>query len=193
VTAATRQSPERQVAYPNELPNLKIYEHAKWKTLKPYVSTFDDIQKLLGKPVPVYDELLHTFFAGYQDDPDWIIVIDVVDRNAELPDSVVGRVLTIELYPKNRVSLVGADFSAFRGATYSANQEVFTSYYDRFGLRYVVYEKESADRRFQVGDLKRIDYGPSDAETERLKRENSARRKFQPVVQIVAPSRIQRP
>lgn len=85
----------------------------------------------------------------------------------ELPDSVAGRVSTIELYPKKRISLIGADFSAFRGARYTGRDEETTSYYDKFGLRYLVYEKDSADGRFHAGDLKRIEYGPSDEDTEK--------------------------
>jgi hypothetical protein len=80
---------------------------------------------------------------------------------------VAGRVLSIELYPKKRVSLVGADFSAFRGATYTGRDEETTSYYDKFGLRYVVFEKDTANGRFHAGDLKRIEYGPSDEATEK--------------------------
>ena len=151
--------------YPNELPTLKIYEQAKWNSLRPYVSTVDDIEKVLGKPVAVYDELLHTHVPGFQDDPDWTIVIDVVGEGGDLPDSVAGLVLSVELYPKKRVSLVGADFSAFRGATYTGRDEETTSYYDKFGLRYVVFEKDTANGRFHAGDLKRIIYGPSDETT----------------------------
>jgi hypothetical protein len=97
VAAQAGQSPSKGgCPYPNELPTLKIYEQAKWNSLKPYVSTVDDIKKVLGKPVAVYDELLHTDVAGFQDDPDWTIVVDVVGEGGELPDSVAGRVLSIE-------------------------------------------------------------------------------------------------
>ncbi len=166
------QSPSKGGSpYPNELPILKIYEQAKWNSLKPYVSRVSDIEKVLGKPVAVYDELLHTDVPGFQDDPDWTIVIDVVGEGGDLPDSVAGRVLSIELYPKKRVSLVGADFSAFRGATYAGRDEETTSYYDKFGLRYVVFEKDTANGRFHAGDLKRIIYGPSDEATAKLSRQ----------------------
>lgn len=66
--------------------------------------------------------------------------------------------------------MVGADFSAFRGTTYSGSTEEFTTYNDEFGLRYVVNEKDSADGQFHDGDLKRIDYGPSNQTTEKYKR-----------------------
>ena len=172
VTAQTGHSSfKSESSYPNELPNLKLHEQAKWGALKPYVSTIDDVERLLGEPVAVYDELLHTYVAGFQDDPDWTIMIDVVGGGGNLPDSVAGRVLSIELYPKKRVSLVGANFSAFRGATYTGPDEETTSYYDSFGLRYVVFEKDTANGRFHAGDLKRIDYGPSDEATAKFSRQ----------------------
>jgi hypothetical protein len=169
------QSPYKGNPYPNELPNLKIYESAKWKSLTPYTSTVEDVKQLLGKAKPVYDELLKTYVAGYED-PDWTIVVNVVAENAGLPASVFGRILTVELHPNKRLSLVGADFSAFRSATYAGSDGSFTSYYDKFGLRYVVYEEDSADGRFKAGDLKRIDYGPSDENTEKFSTKTSNNR-----------------
>ena len=161
-----RQSPSKHESqYPNELSNLKLHQEAKWKSLQPYVSTVGDVEKLLGKPVAVYDELLQSYVAGFQYDPNWTIVVDVIGEDSELPPTRVGRVLSIELHPKRRISLVGADFSAFRAATYTARDEETTSYYDKFGLRYVVFERDTANGRFHAGDLKRIEYGPSEEET----------------------------
>jgi hypothetical protein len=168
VAAQARQSLSKgQSPYPNELPNLKLYREAKWNSLQPYVSTIDDVEKLLGEPVPMLDDRLHGEF-GFEYDPDWTIVIDVVGKGGDLPDSVAGRVSLIYLHPKKSVSLVGADFSAFRGYTYREGNEEGTVYYDKFGLRYVVYEKDTADGRFHAGDLKSIMYGPSDEATAKI-------------------------
>jgi hypothetical protein len=162
VAAQGGQSPSKvKSPYPNELPTLKLYQEAKWNSLKPLVSTIDDVEKLLGEPVPVADDRLHGDF-GFEYDPDWTIVISVVGKGGELPDSLAGRVFHITLYPKKRVSLVGADFSAFRGATYTGHDEETTSYYDKFGLWYSVYAKSTADGRFHPGDLEYVMYGPSD-------------------------------
>lgn len=166
VAAQTGQSPSRgESSYPNELPTLKLYEEAKWNSLKAYVSTIDDVEKLLGEPVRLLDGGLHGDF-GFEHDPDWTIVIEVVGKGGELPDSVVGRVSHITLYPRKRISLVGADFSAFRRYTYTKGNEEGKVYYDKFGLRYVVYAKDSGDGRFHAGDLARMIYGPSDKDTE---------------------------
>jgi hypothetical protein len=64
--------------YPNELPNLKLYQDAKWNSIRPYVSTVDDVEKLLGKPVTIYDDLHHDYIAGFQVNPDWNITIYIV-------------------------------------------------------------------------------------------------------------------
>jgi hypothetical protein len=141
---------------------LKLYREAKWNSLRPYVSTDADIRKVLGKPVIVYDERLKENVAGYDDDFDWIIVISVVGKGGELPDSVVDRLDSVTLYPKRRVSLVGADFSAFFPMSVHDRFGVETIvYYDKFGLRYSVYSEDSADGRFHAGDLQFIVYGPS--------------------------------
>jgi hypothetical protein len=156
--------------YPNELPNLKLYHEAKWNSIQPYVSSVDDVVKLLGEPVPVYDNLIHGFVGGYESDPDWTIVIDILDKDPDLPDSVRGHVLSVTLYPKKRVPLSGADFSAFSGYTYKDSRDPNvggTVYYDKFGLRYSVYAKDTIDGRFRVGDLQQIIYGPSNEETEK--------------------------
>src|SRR5439155_15614745 len=111
-TAATQAQTtvENKTSYPNELPSLKLYSDAKWNSLRPYVSTEDEIHKVLGKPVPFYDEILRTEVAGYDGGFNWTIVVGIVGKGGTLPDIVVDRLDHITLYPKRRVSLVGADF-----------------------------------------------------------------------------------
>jgi len=178
VASSAGQLPSKSESpYPNELPNLRIYQEAKWNALRPFVSTEDDIRKLLGKAVAVYDEALHTYVPGYQDDPEWTIVISVVDKGGSLSDSVAGRVYDITLYPKKRISLLGADFSAFRGDTVIDQQgnEESTAYHDEFGLLYVVWAKDTADGRFHAGDLKEIIYGPSREDIEKYEKKRQAK------------------
>ena len=172
VACATQaQVADQKNPYPNELPTLKLYREAKWNSLRPYVSTEADIQKVLGKPVPFYDEVLRTEVPGYQDDFDWTIGISVVGKGGDLPDSVADRLADITLYPKRRFSLIGADFSAFTPMSVHNRSGPETSvYYDKFGLRYVVYAEDASDERFHAGDLKEIIYGASNAETEKLTR-----------------------
>jgi hypothetical protein len=164
VSAAEDNNP-----YPNELATLKLYREAKWKSLRPFVSTDADIRKILGKPVAIYDELLRSYVAGYDDDFDWTIVVSVVGKGGEVPDSYVDRLEHIELFPKRRVSLVGADFSAFASMSVRDRSAPETTvYYDKFGLRYVIYAEDASDGHFHTGDLKRIIYGSSREDYERV-------------------------
>jgi hypothetical protein len=155
--------------YPNELPTLRLYSSAKWKSLRPYVSTEGEIHKVFGEPVPFYDEQLRSNVAGYEDNFGWTVVVAIIGKGGDLPDSVVDRLDRLTLYPKSRVSLIGADFSAFSKNQILYNSDVqLTVYSDKFGLRYFVYAEDAIDGRFHVGDLKFIEYGPSDAETKKL-------------------------
>jgi len=173
VAVAQSESRPKQTRYPNELPNLKLYQDAKWNALKFYVSTYDDGVKLLGEPVRVFDYRLHRDDWGYDYDPDWTIFVDVLGSDPDLTDSVRGRIVHVYLNPKKRVSLVGADFSAFKAYGYTDSRDPNvegTVYYDKFGLRYSVYAKDTADGRFHAGDLESIIYGPSDEETAKYRR-----------------------
>jgi hypothetical protein len=155
--------------YPNELPSLRLYSAAKWNSLRPYVSTENEIHKVLGEPVPFYDERLRSNVAGYEDNFGWTIVVTIVGKGGDLPDSVVDRLGHLTLHPKWRVSLIGADFSAFSKNQILYNSDVqLTVYSDKFGLRYVLYAEDAADGRFHMGDLKFIEYGASDGETKKL-------------------------
>jgi hypothetical protein len=154
--------------YPNELPTLKLYRDAKWNSLRPYVSTEGEIHRVLGKPVPFYDELLRTEVAGYDGGFDWTIVVGIVGKGGNLPNTVVDRLDHLTLYPKRRVSLIGADFSAFSITGFYNSNAKTTLYSDKFGLRYVLYAEDAADGRFHIGDLKLIEYCAPDAETDKL-------------------------
>jgi hypothetical protein len=170
VAAADDKNP-----YPNELPTLKLYRDAKWKSLRPYISTEEDIQKVLGTPARVYNQQLRTDVAGYDGDSDWTIFVPLVGEGGDLPDSVVDRLDEIVLYPKRRVSLIGADFSAFSSNSVLYHSDAKTTVYsDRFGLRYVVYAEDATDGSFHTGDLKLIEYGASEDERERLTRKPNA-------------------
>jgi len=169
VAAADDKNP-----YSIELPSLKLYRDAKWNSLRPYVSTEDEIHKVLGKPVPFYDEILRTEVAGYDGGFNWTIVVGIVGKGGTLPDIVVDRLDHITLYPKRRVSLVGADFSGFSITGFYNSKAKTTLYSDKCGLRYVVYAEDAADGSFHTGDLKLIEYGASEDETQRLTRKPTA-------------------
>jgi hypothetical protein len=160
--------------YPNELPNLQLFKQAKWKAIQPFVSTQADVDRILGQPVSVYQKSLGEYVNGYEDDPDWTIVVTYLGKGGDVPATAEGRVSHITLYPKKRVPLTRADFSSvFKRYGSRANREgEITVYYDQFGLRYSVYEADSADGSIHAGDLHVIIYGPSEVDIQKQK--NSA-------------------
>jgi hypothetical protein len=162
--------------YPNELPTLKLFSNSKLKSLRPYVSTQEEVHNVLGESTPFHDGLHPTeVVAGYDFQFDWTIVVGIVGQGGNLPDPVADRLDHLTLYPKRRVSLVGADFSAFTVNAILYNSNVtLTVYSDKFGLRYVVYAEDAADETFHVGDLKFIEYGASYDATERHTRKSAA-------------------
>ena len=161
---AQQRPPEGKVRYPNELPHLKLYQEAKWKSIVPYVSTEEDVERVLGEPVPIYEEDSATWVYCYDYDSDWTIVISYV---GDPIDSIAGRVAEITLRPRGRVPMVGVTFpSAFhRGDVIDGSRKAkFVAYQDKYGLRYLVYGKDAADGRFLAGDLDSISYGVSNEE-----------------------------
>ena len=177
ITAQADHSSKAGSPYPNELPNLKLYQQAKWKAIQPYISNRADVDRILGEPVSVYQKSFGGYVNGYEDDPDWTIVVFYLGKGGDLPASLEGRVSDITLYPKKRVSLKGAEFPpAFRKYSSRDDADVQTTvHYDEFGLRYSVYATESTDGSFHAGDLKLIIYGPSNADTEKQKNSDQAR------------------
>ena len=167
---AQHPSPEDESPYPNELPSLKLHEKARWKPIRPYVSTRDDVKRILGEPVDVYVDELGSV-PGYKYDPDWTIVI-LYNGN---PPEVDGRVNSIILYPNKRISMEGVEFpSAFMKYPFGwsdGSRKVSGMIYDdeKFGLKYSIYATDSADGRFHAGDLQLIKYEASKEKLEKYK------------------------
>ena len=153
----------RLAHYPNELPGLKLYETAKWKSIVFNVSSKRDVENLLGKPVPAMIEKLG-WLAGFDYDPDWTIVVFYFDGGNGCPKCLIGRVTEIGLWPKRRVPLKNATFStAFeKSGLVDVNGVKFSIYRDKFGLLYSVYDDDSQDGQIHAGDLNQISYSDGD-------------------------------
>jgi hypothetical protein len=148
--------------YPNELPMLKLYQKAKWKSIEFNVSTKEDVEKLLGKPVPIFREGIG-WVAGYDDDPEWRSFVSYFDGGNGCEECRVGRVTEIRLAPKQRVSLSGIVFSqAFeKSGLVDVNGVEFNVYRDKFGLLYAIYKHDSQDGQVHTGDLNQVSYSAS--------------------------------
>jgi hypothetical protein len=145
--------------YPNELAGFQFVGTARWNVLRPFISTQADAFALLGPP--------QSYFYDMGDD--WKLVITYVGEGScdgkPWPDFLAGRISTIQLIPKRRVSLSGVRFpSAFKKSEpYITHHVVDTLrvYSDAYGLEYELYAEGSKDGSIHEGDLKAINYGPS--------------------------------
>ena len=168
VAQAQSDSASEKLRYPNELPNLRLYASAKWRSIVPYVSTRDDVERILGAPAHLYDQRFYIkkfddYLVGYEYDLDWIIIVSYIAEGGSLPVSLVGHVSEISLYPRKRISLHGVKFPpAFTRSTYENSKIELTVYYDKFGLKYSIYSRVSAGDAHEIGDLEAIEYGVSD-------------------------------
>lgn len=168
VIRAQSDSAREESRYPNELPNLRLYESAKWKSIVPYVSTRDDVERALGPPARVYDQRFYVkkfedYLVGYDHNLDWIIIVTFIAEGGSLPPTLVGRVSDISLYPRKPISLQGVEFPpAFKRSTYENDKTELTVYHDKFGLKYSIYSRVSAGDGHKIGDIEAIEYGVCD-------------------------------
>jgi hypothetical protein len=147
-----------ETPWPNELPGFKLYNAAKWKTLRPLVTTTEETRALLGSTSSVLDS-----------DPRWKFTVLYFGEGGTcdgrpLPKTLVGRVASIEIRPNASVSMAGVKFPAVfrRSEEYSSHDAVgsWDVYEDEFGLQYEVYRHGSVDGTVRANDLKAIVHGP---------------------------------
>ena len=153
-----RSSAQQSNAYVNELPSLRLYEKAKWKSIVPYESTRADVGRILGKPAPIMVEGIG-WIAGYDSDPDWKIVVLIIGGGPGCSPLLIGRVSSIFLWPKKTISLKGVMFpSEFDRSGGRKDGIDYMLYRDSSGLVYVVADSDSADGRIHAGDLLKVSY-----------------------------------
>jgi len=159
VSAVPAKATRSLTPYPNELPGFKFYTKYL-DPLRPYVSNRRLVVRVLGSSQGI--ELgrwrILPFFLGEGSN---------VNGHAWAED-VTGRLASIDIKPKERVSMLGVRFPAAFAHNLGSVSEINVScdvYSDSFGLEYWVYAEDSPAGK--KGDLMRIVYGPS----ERIKRQ----------------------
>jgi hypothetical protein len=146
---ATRSS----TAYPNELPHFKFY--AKYlEPLSPYVSDRAAVVRVLGSTQGV--ELSHwrlqPLFVGEGS----------TSNGYAGAQGVTGRLASVVVIPKHRVSMIGIRFSSAFSRSLGNVSEINVScevYSDSSGLQYWIYSEDWHGGK--KGDLEEIVYGPS--------------------------------
>ena len=170
-------SGKKSEKYPNELPNFRFYETAKWKSLEPLVSTMADVRRILGepseandvsqytKPYPGDDKAKQPVFI-YELNSDWQILVYFVkycfQGYVPLSDELDNKLCSIDLIPKNRVPFQSVVFSdVFKKKDVRAVDGAWTEYSDGTGLFYEVYAVPGPYGKEKKGDLNRIVYTAS--------------------------------
>lgn len=173
--------------YPNELQGYKFFDKGKLKEIEVTVSTKEDVKKNFGSDCE----------SGCDYNNDWSIDFSyfgstykktiINDKTIKLvpKEEYVGKISSISLIPKNRVSFsriifsnkfsqsygfaVGDNFDleGFKGAVGTS----YHTYEDRYGLKYTVFEKtnyvvgEATKSEYSKGNLTQIKYSiPSQIE-----------------------------
>lgn len=145
--------------YPNEVPGFKLFDTARWRTVRPLVTTEADVRSLLGEPDPVL------FDGG----PDWEFIIYYWSGGTcdgrPYPETLIGKVASIEIIPRAPLSFAKVTFpSVFRKSDLHSSHDPVGSwdvYSDGSGLQYQIYRQASSDGKIRAHDLKSIVYGPS--------------------------------
>ena len=164
--------------YPNELSSYKFFSTAKWKTVKPLVSTMSDVRSILGEPSEANDTAAFTKpYPGdvrakqpvftYELYPDWQLLVYFVKYCFEgyvpLPPSLDNTVCSLDLIPKKKIPFTSVVFpSVFTSKPVEAIDGAWIEYSDGFGLIYSVYTHAGPYSQLKAGDLNRIVYTASD-------------------------------
>ena len=171
-------SGKKSEKYPNELPDFRFYETAKWKTLEPLISTMEDVRKVLGepaeandvsqytKPYPGDDKAKQPVFT-YELNSDWKVLVYFVkycfQGYVPLPNELNNKLCSIDLVPKKRISFKSIVFpTVFEKKTVSGVDAAWVEYSDKTGLFYEIYTTKTAYGKAMPGDLNRIVYTASD-------------------------------
>jgi hypothetical protein len=163
-----------QPRYPNELRGYEFFRTAKWRSLRPLISTIDEVRKTLGDPDEAND--LSQYARQYPGDAgakeavwtykvnrNWEILIYFASScDRRLPKDVPrDRLCTIDLVPRRRISFGAVHFPpAFKKSHVTAVDAAWDEYSDGTGLRYEVYTTKTPYGADVPGDLNRISYGP---------------------------------
>jgi hypothetical protein len=146
--ATTGKDTQSRKPYPNELPGLKFYvKHLA--PLRPYDSDRALVVHVLGSGQGI--ELNR-----------WRIRVLYVGEGNKWAHDITGRLASLNIKPKQRVSMLGVKFpNAFTHSSGNVSEVnvICDVYSDSFGLAYWLYAEDSAVGK--KGDLMEIEYGPS--------------------------------
>jgi hypothetical protein len=166
--------------FPNELKGFEFYGKGKLKSLKLYVSTIKEVEKVFGTPVR---KVSH--WSEYDYDSDWSVmfgyfdlkyvrVITAFSYNSDARSRVlvpkpelIGKIYQIKLIPKKIIPMGQMSFSdEFKKQSYllkgigSMKDHKYNLYQDRYGLSYQFFDRKDGDDKplRSQDNLEAIDY-----------------------------------
>lgn len=161
--------------YPNELPNYRFHQTAKWNALVPLVSKMKDVRRVMGEPSETNDAAAFTKpYPGdvaaikpvftYNLDTDWQLLVYFVKYcfrgYVSLSINLNDTVCSLEFVPRKPKNFQAESFpTVFKSTPVSAPHGTWIEYDDGLGLIYEVYTRPGPyDTINKTGDLNRIVY-----------------------------------
>ena len=170
VIAASAQ----EYTYPNELKGYGLFKHGNWKSLKPFVSTKEDVVKIFGQSCE----------KGCDYDQNWRMQVVYIGQCSSYSESekkfvsrvsedLLGKYSNIIFYPKKRIRRNSLKFSK----KFSSSEQLTTHaipshtkhYWDSEGLIYTFSAGNTYNGEFRKNDLMNIMYSWTDSEYEKYK------------------------
>jgi hypothetical protein len=163
--------------YPNELEGFKIFKNGNWKSLKPFISTKKDVEKVFGKDC----------VDGCEYDADWRIKINyfemcysyspkeeksvLIDAENIKNKDMIGKYMSIDFYPRKPIKFtqlkLGKQFEKSYIRTDHSYPSEWANYADSLGLSYRFSEVNTKDGKYNKGDLLSVTYEASDLDYEK--------------------------
>ena len=167
--------------YPNELPDYRFFNSAKWRTLVPLVSTMADVRKALGDPAEASENYGLDPYPGdaaakrpifiYDMDAKWRLYVYFAGSRGDhpkIPDRLHDRIFSFEMLPRDPLPFRIKFPAVFKRRDVMAADASWDEYTDGVGLSYNVYKSYTPYGHTKPGDLDRIVYGPSPEELKRV-------------------------
>ena len=160
--------------YPNELKGFELFRNGKWKSLKPLISTKEDVEKIFGMDC----------FNGCDYDENWRVEIMYISQcwtyagteklTPTVAEEMIGKYSNLNFYPKKRIKRwqlkFGKQFESRGGGGASdASPSIYDIYSDSLGLNYEISAENTEDGKYHKGDLISVIYGWSDSDYEKYK------------------------
>lgn len=162
----------QEYTYPNELKGFELFKKGDWKSLKPLISTKEDVIKIFGQDCSEscdYDE-------------NWqfqVIYIEQCSSYSEskkkwiprVAEEMLGKYEEIRFSPKKRIKKSNLKFGKkFRGSQVKTSSSILMiNYTDAYGLVYTFSRENTFDRQYRKGDLLSISYSWLSSDYEKYK------------------------